>query len=72
LGGAAGQGGGGASNVPGQANTGGGGGSGAGGGSGVVVVSYAGSPLFTGGTVTQVGGSTIHTFTTSASLAPLA
>jgi hypothetical protein len=58
----------------GTANTGGGGGgsgqssstgSGAAGGSGVVIVSYAGSQRFTGGTVTSSGGNTIHTFTSS-------
>jgi hypothetical protein len=58
----------------GTANLGGGGGgsgqsnatgSGAAGGSGVVIVSYAGSPRFTGGTVTSSGGNTIHTFTSS-------
>jgi hypothetical protein len=61
----------------GSANTGGGGGgqragfesrsSGAG-GSGIVVISYAGSPQFTGGTITSSGGNTIHTFTTSGTL----
>jgi hypothetical protein len=35
------------------------------GGSGIVIVSYAGSVRFTGGTVTTSGGNTIHTFTTS-------
>jgi hypothetical protein len=56
------------------ANTGGGGG-GAGssgngglGGSGIVIVSYAGTQKFTGGTITSAGGNTIHTFTTSGTL----
>ncbi len=35
------------------------------GGSGVVIVRYLGTPQATGGTITQVGGYTIHTFTTS-------
>lgn len=56
----------------GGANTGGGGGgmgisvftSGSG-GSGIVVVSYLGAQRGTGGTVTSVGGKTIHTFTSS-------
>jgi hypothetical protein len=38
------------------------------GGSGVVIISYAGSQAFTGGTVTTSGGNTIHTFTASGSL----
>lgn len=52
-------------------NTGGGGGgaanAGAGGtgGSGIVIISYAGSQRGTGGTITTVGGNTIHTFTGS-------
>jgi hypothetical protein len=41
------------------------------GGSGVVIVSYAGSQKFTGGSVSSSGGNTIHTFTSSGSLAPL-
>ena len=64
---------------PGTANTGGGGGGGGGanlstfyaganGGSGVVIVSYTGAQIFTGGTVTTSGGNTIHTFTTSGTL----
>jgi hypothetical protein len=62
----------------GTANTGGGGGGGSGsggsgvggnGGSGIAIVSYAGAQLFAGGTVAFVGGNTIHTFTTSGSLA---
>jgi hypothetical protein len=49
---------------------GGGGSSGTGGsgGSGIVIVSYAGTPKFTGGVVSQVGGNTIHTFTSSGTL----
>jgi hypothetical protein len=35
------------------------------GGSGVVIVRYLGTPQATGGTITQAGGYTIHTFTTS-------
>jgi hypothetical protein len=61
----------GAAAVNGTANTGGGGG-GAGnvttssvGGSGIVIISYPGAQRGTGGTVTSVGGNTIHTFTTS-------
>ena len=68
--------------VSGTANTGGGGGgagnntavapyantSGGNGGSGVVIVSYTtGSIAATGGTVTKVGGNTIHTFTSGTS-----
>jgi hypothetical protein len=59
----------------GTANTGGGGGgggddgNGGAGGSGIVIVSYAGSQRFTGGTVTTSGGNTIHTFTSSGTLA---
>ena len=70
---------GGASNATGTAgtvNTGGGAGgggntsvqNGAAGGSGIVIISYAGSQIFTGGTVTSSGGNTIHTFTASGSL----
>ena len=49
-------------------NTGGGGGgednqTGGSGGSGVVILRYLGNPIATGGTVTQSGGYTIHTFT---------
>jgi hypothetical protein len=56
------------------ANTGGGGGGGSHynsnnkggeGGSGIVVIRYAGAQKATGGTITTVGGYTIHTFTTS-------
>jgi hypothetical protein len=62
------------------ANTGGGGGGSAGagsgnggnGGSGIVIISYAGSTQqMAGGTVTSVGGNTIHTFTSSGYLTPL-
>ena len=60
----------------GTANTGGGGGgegdnagTSGNGGSGVVIVSYAGVQRFTGGTVTTSGGNTIHTFTSSSTLA---
>jgi hypothetical protein len=35
------------------------------GGPGIVVVKYAGTPVATGGTITQVGGYTIHTFTSN-------
>jgi hypothetical protein len=44
---------------------------GAAGGSGVVIISYAGSQVFSGGTVTTSGGNTIHKFTASGSLVPL-
>ena len=65
--------------VAGTANLGGGGGGGSGsgasvggaGGSGVVIISYAGAPQFGGGTVTSVGGNTIHTFTSSGFLSPI-
>lgn len=60
----------------GTANTGGGGGGGGAnngpgstGGSGVVIVRYFGGQKATGGTVTSVGGYTIHTFTTSGTFA---
>ena len=65
------------SGTAGTANTGGGGGGAGGwetsnlsgaGGSGIVIVSYSGPQLFAGGTVTSIGGNTIHTFTTSGSL----
>jgi hypothetical protein len=61
------------------ANTGGGGGGGShynannkggDGGSGIVIVRYPGSQRATGGTVTSVGGYTIHTFTTSGTFTP--
>jgi len=61
--------------VAGTVNTGGGGGGGAGGaapggtggagGSGIVVIRYIGAQRGSGGTVTSVGGYTIHTFTSS-------
>jgi hypothetical protein len=35
------------------------------GGSGVVIISYLGPQRGTGGSVTSVGGNTIHTFTSS-------
>jgi hypothetical protein len=62
--------------VSGTSNTGGGGGgsfgyssrAGGSGGSGVVIISYAGSPKFTGGAITQASGNTIHTFTSSGAL----
>lgn len=58
------------------ANTGGGGASAGGGankpggngGSGIVIISYAGSQVATGGTVTSSGGNTIHTFTSNGTL----
>ena len=56
----------------GSTNTGGGGGSGwnftgraASGGSGIVIITYVGTPVATGGTITQSGGNTFHTFTSS-------
>ena len=60
----------GANGANGSPNTGGGGGGsrgGAGGtgGSGIVIVRYYGPQKATGGTITSVGGYTIHTFTTS-------
>ena len=63
----------------GTANLGGGGGGGAfpsgtggAGGSGVVIISYPGSTAqMSGGTVTIVGGNTIHTFTSSGYLSPI-
>ena len=59
----------------GTVNTGGGGGGvaasptgiGGNGGSGIVIIRYAGAQRGTGGTVTSVGGYTIHTFTSSGS-----
>jgi hypothetical protein len=58
----------------GSSNTGGGGGggyytNGAGqpGGSGIVIIRYSGPQIATGGTVTSVGGDTIHTFTATGS-----
>ncbi len=65
--------------VSGTANTGGGGGggganggtsgNGGNGGSGIVIIKYAGSPIATGGTITQSGGYTIHKFTGSGTFA---
>jgi hypothetical protein len=71
--GTGGLGGGGAYGNAGTTNTGGGGGGGGGaggkdGGSGIVIISYAGSQRFTGGTITSSGGNTIHTFTASGTL----
>jgi hypothetical protein len=74
-GGLGGGGAGGTSPVAGTANTGGGGGgtgyagyggggTSAAGGSGIVIVRYFGPARATGGTITTVGGYTIHTFTT--------
>ena len=58
----------------GSSNTGGGGGggyytngNGQPGGSGIVIIRYPGTPIATGGTVTSVGGDTIHTFTATGS-----
>ena len=64
-----GAGGGGGVTAPGAANTGGGGGAvGGAGGSGIVILSYVtGTLTATGGTIAQVGGRTIHTFTGSGS-----
>ena len=68
-----------ANGSPGGTNTGGGGGGanqpatntgGGAGGSGIVIVRYPGSQRATGGTVTSVGGYTIHTFTTSGTFTP--
>ena len=44
--------------------------SGANGGGGVAYVSYAGSPKFSGGVITCVGGNTLHRFGTSGALVP--
>jgi hypothetical protein len=59
----------------GKPNTGGGGGGGQrspieggkAGGSGIVIIRYPGAPIATGGTITSVGGDTIHTFTATGS-----
>lgn len=68
-----------ANGSPGGTNTGGGGGGanqpatstgGGAGGSGIIIVRYPGSQRATGGTVTSVGGYTIHTFTTSGTFTP--
>jgi hypothetical protein len=74
----------GAAGSPATANTGGGGGGGSNragaggagydggaGGSGIVIISYAGAQRMAGGTVTFVGGNTIHTFTSSGYLSAL-
>jgi hypothetical protein len=59
------------SGVAGTVNTGGGGGGsanfyvGGGGGSGIAILRYLGTPVATGGTITQSGGYTYHTFTSS-------
>ena len=60
----------------GGANTGGGGGGtkrsntpGGNGGSGIVIIKYAGAQKASGGTVTTVSGSTVHTFTSSGTFA---
>jgi len=61
--------------IAGSANTGGGGGgsqyqvnpAGGKGGSGIIIIRYPGAPIATGGTVTSVGGDTIHTFTATGS-----
>ena len=45
--------------------------SGAAGGSGIIIVRYPGPQKAIGGTVTSVGGYTIHTFTTSGNFTPL-
>lgn len=60
------------SGTTGSANTGGGGGGGGNGvyikgGSGIVIIRYPGPPIATGGTITQVAGDTIHTFTATGS-----
>jgi hypothetical protein len=59
----------------GSPNTGGGGGgtdpgTGGAGGSGIIIVRYPGPQKAIGGTVTSVGGDTIHTFTTSGNFTP--
>ena len=70
-----------ATGEPGNINTGGGGGGAGGsaiggsgnsgnGGSGVVIIRYPGTPAATGGTITSVGGHTIHTFTSSGTFTP--
>ncbi len=75
-GGSGGGGAGGSGGTNGTANTGGGGGgsysstAGGDGGSGIVIVKYLGSAVFTGGTITTSGGYTIHSFTSSGTLAP--
>ena len=54
----------------GTANRGGGAGRGQPGGSGIVIVRYSGPQQGTGGTVTEAGGYTYHTFTSSGEFAP--
>ena len=49
----------------------GGGGTSAAGGDGIIIVRYPGPQKAIGGTVTSVGGDTIHTFTTSGNFTPL-
>jgi hypothetical protein len=39
------------------------------GGPGIVIIKYQGTPVATGGTITQVGGYTIHTFTANGTFA---
>ena len=57
--------------TPGTTNTGGGAGGassdaeGSTGGSGIAILRYLGTPVATGGTITQSGGYTYHTFTSS-------
>ena len=65
--------GGGTSGANGAVNTGSGGGGGGNptagnGGSGIVVISYPGAQLFTGGTISTVGTNTVHTFTSNGTL----
>ena len=65
-------------NAAGTVNTGGGGGAGAAtsnnlgasGGSGVAVIRYLGTPKATGGNITQSGGYTLHSYTTSGTFTP--
>ena len=52
-----------------RANSGGGGNNSSAGAAGIVVIRYAGEQLATGGTVSTVGGDTVHTFTSSGSFA---
>jgi hypothetical protein len=57
--------------TPGNVNTGGGGGGGLGGapnaagtgGPGILIISYVGAQKATGGTISEVSGNTVHTFT---------
>jgi hypothetical protein len=41
------------------------------GGSGVVVISYTGDPIFTGGVISKYSTNTVHTFNTSGTLSPI-